>query len=80
MSDWRERAYSEHELDDRYDDGSIDATARIVDPGAQAGEDGDERQIEAALRLDRDGESSFGQARHQITLTQPCAEPFGAAG
>ncbi len=62
MSDWRQRAYSAEESGERsgagddyqrYDDGSIDATARIVDPGAQVGADGDERQIEAALRPKR---------------------------
>ncbi|MBO3142777.1 Holliday junction branch migration DNA helicase RuvB [Dermatophilus congolensis] len=38
---------------DTWDDGSYDASPRIVDPSAHVDESGDERQIEAALRPKR---------------------------
>ena len=78
MSDWREQAYSDEEPG-RYDDGSVDATARIVDPGAQVGDDGDERQIEAALRPKRLADfPGQTRVRDQLSLVLEAARRRGA--
>ncbi|MDO5698451.1 MAG: Holliday junction branch migration DNA helicase RuvB [Dermatophilus congolensis] len=85
MSDWREHAYSDEELGrgsnveyERYDDGSVDATARIVDPGAQVGDDGDERQIEAALRPKRLADfPGQTRVRDQMSLVLEAAKRRG---
>ena len=71
--------YKDDGYDNRYDDGSIDATARIVDPGAQVGEDGDERQIEAALRPKRLADfPGQTRVRDQLSLVLEAARRRGA--
>lgn len=61
---------------DRYDDGSIDATARIVDPGAAESEDG---RVEAALRPRRlDEFPGQPRVREQLALILEAARRRGA--
>ena len=65
---------------DAADDGSIDATARVVDPGASVISGEDERQVEVALRPRRLADfPGQPRVRDQLGLVLAAAKQRGAA-